>query len=204
MMEGLAEGTTQLSLSGELQQLAGNVVGGEYSGYFDGQQAKARCVGTFSPHGGGAYIIAASTPEAYTTELASAADAISANMEYVKADMSQLIQVFSGTWAHTTGATLTNYTLYPDGTFESSYEAGYSGELSDGWSAPSGASDWGVAGQETNRGRWAARGTPESGTITMTWPDGTQHTVSYRVFVENGQTYWSEYLFDGDHYRKIR
>jgi hypothetical protein len=62
--------------------------------------------------------------------------------------------------------------------------------------------NWGVAGQNSNRGRWSIQGSIDSGTITVTNPDGSQDRYEYRVFVERGEKYYREYMFNSYHYRK--
>ena len=102
-----------------------------------------------------------------------------------------------GTWVTMTSHTQTSYTLWPDGTFTSGYEASYSGG-----SVPGGTTDWGLARQDSGRGRWMARGTREQGTLVLQHPDGSQDVVEYRVHVESGEPYWNEYVFDGTLYAR--
>jgi hypothetical protein len=82
LQQGLNEEQVSLSLSGTLQTISQNAVSGEYSGTLDGTVAKARCIGTSSPFGGGAIILAVTTPEKYGEEQRSAAAAIASGMKY--------------------------------------------------------------------------------------------------------------------------
>ncbi len=202
MQSGLSDEGVQMYPAGSLQSLGSNAVAGEYTGIFSGQQAKARGIGTFSPHGGGAYIVAVTTPDKYGPQLSGAADAIAGAMQYFKVDVSELISHFAGTWAHTTGSTLTNITFGADGSYEDVYEAGYYGDFTNDVGDKTGF--WDATGQEKGKGRWIVRGSKEQGIIIIYHTNGNEETLQYRVFVEKGQTYWSEYLFNGKLYKKIR
>ena len=197
---GLQDEGVSLMVSGSLQQIGNNALAGEYSGYIQGEQAKAWGVGTLSPYGGGAYIIAATTPEKYGKEIKSAADAIAANMQYFKPEVSDVMRHFVGKWVTTTGSTTDNMYLYPDGTYSDYYEASYSGNFSDGSGDVTG--NWGTANQESNRGRWTVKGDKDSGRIIVTYPNGNQSVYNYRVHVERGEYYYNEYNINGRHYWK--
>jgi hypothetical protein len=101
-----------------------------------------------------------------------------------------LLYKFAGRWDHVSTNTLTNLYLGPDGTYESSYEASYSGE--DG--------DWGAAGHEQDRGQWMIEGSLREGVLTLIAPNGDRAAYRYQVHVRDGETYWSEYFFDGELY----
>jgi len=201
MQSGLTDEGVQLLPTGAIQPLGNNAVAGEYAGIFNGEQVKARGIGTFSPYGGGAYIVAVSTPDKYSPQLSGAADAIAKGMQYFKVEVSDLMRHFAGTWATSTTNTLTNMTLAPDGSYHDSYESSYSGNLTDGTFK---TGDWAVAGQDQGKGRWTVRGNKQQGTIIIKLADGTENTLEYRVHVEKGQTYWNEYWFNGSLYNKIR
>ena len=202
MQSGLAEEGVQLYLTGALQPFGNNAVAGEYAGIFDGQQVKARGVGTFSPHGGGAYIVALTTPDKYGSQLSGAADAIARGMQYFKVEVSELVRHFSGTWASATSNTLTNITLAPDGSYSDTYEASYWGDFKDDVGDKVG--HWDTFGQDRSKGRWTVRGNKQQGVIVITSQDGSETVLEYRVHVEKGQTYWNEYWFNGQHYSKQR
>ncbi len=202
MQVGLNDQGTQLQPSGPLQQISDNAVAGEYSGTFNGQQARARGVGTLSPYGGGAFIMAITTPEKYTGEITRAADAVASGMEYARQQASDLMQAFAGTWVTMTKNTETRVTLTPDGGYYENYEASYSGSSSDGGGNQDMA--WGTARNDNAQGRWTAQGSREQGVITITYANGNSTTVEYRVHVENGETYWNEYYFNGDLYGRER
>ena len=194
MQEGLSDEKMQLRPTGGLRTLGNNALAGDYEGFSQNQQVRARGIGTASPQGG-AYILAVATPEKYTRELAAAAEAIAASLRYVEAQMSDVAQYFVGTWVTMTTNTQTSYTLSADGTFTGDYEVSYSGNR-----AADGTTGWGLARQNQERGRWTVRGTREQGVVILRYPDGRQETVEYRVHVEKGETYWNEYWFDGTLY----
>ena len=114
----------------------------------------------------------------------------------------ELMQHFSGTWVNMTKNTETRVTLSPDGGYYENYEAGYSGGSSDSYGNQDMA--WGTAGQQQAQGQWRVQGTAEQGVITLIFNDGSTREIQYRVHVENGETYWSEYWFNGDLYGKQR
>ncbi|MFC1715615.1 SHOCT domain-containing protein [Candidatus Poribacteria bacterium] len=202
MQGGLSEEGVQLFPTGVVQPFGSNAFAGEYAGIADGQQVKARGIGTFSPHGsGGAFIVAMTTPNMYGPQLSGAADTIARAIQYFKVEVSDLMRHFAGTWGSATTNTLTNITLGADGSYGDTYESSYSGNLTDGTFK---TGNWGVAGQDQSKGRWTVRGSKQQGVITITSQDGTQSTLEYRVHVEKGETYWREYWFNGKHYSKIR
>lgn len=108
---------------------------------------------------------------------------------------SNLIQHFSGTWKNYTKYTETMVVLYPDGTYGSRYSSSYS-------SAEPGE-EWGAAADVHRQGRWTVQGTLEQGVITCITEDGSEVEYQYQVHVENGETYWNEYYFNGDLYGKV-
>ncbi len=142
MSQGLQEEGIYLTPDGAFQQRYQNMASGYYKGSVQGEQARGYLIGVLSPHGGGLYILALSTPE--------------------KLGQS---------------------------------EASYSGDLS-------GGGNWGVASQDSNRGRWTIQGTIDSGVITVISPDGTQTRYEYHVFIERGEKYYREYKFNGYLYQK--
>ena len=101
-----------------------------------------------------------------------------------------LLYKFAGRWDHVSPNTLTNIYLAPDGTYESSYESSYSGE----------EGDWLAAGNEQDRGQWMIEGSLREGVLTLIAPNGDRAAYRYQVHVRDGETYWSEYFFDGDLY----
>lgn len=200
LQKGIVDENLQLSLAGELEALDANIVVGEFTGTLDFQQVQAQCIGTLNPGGGGgAFIIALTTPQEYGRGLADPAVGIAKAMRYTKTDASELVGHFAGKWAAYTGSTLINVTLAPNGEYLYEDESSYSGNLTDGTYD---TGSWGAIGQNRESARWTVRGTRERGTLIISYPDGSKEYVSYQVFVERGQTYWNEYLFDGVHYQK--
>lgn len=205
MQEGLVEQGVFLKLSSQLSQKGNSLLSGEYTGTVQGQKARGHGIGTLSPHGGGAYILAVTTPERFGKEIAEAAIAIAESMRYFKVDVSHLMRIFVGRWASYSGisggGTLTNYTFYPDGSFLEEGETSYSSEYSSsGWTMPD--SYAAAVGTDSRRARWTVRGSERQGQIIITSPGGAEGVIDYQVYVEKGQTYWREYLFNGTHFRK--
>ncbi|UCF20728.1 MAG: hypothetical protein JSU87_04780, partial [Gemmatimonadota bacterium] len=69
MQKGMSEEGIYLAPAGQITQRGADVLTGEYSGNVQGEQARARGFGTLSPYGGGAYVVAVTTPEKYGSEL---------------------------------------------------------------------------------------------------------------------------------------
>jgi hypothetical protein len=109
-----------------------------------------------------------------------------------------LLYKFAGRWDHVTTNTSTSVYLHPDGAYERSDEASYSGDFEEGGSQSGG---WGAAGAEQDRGQWMIEGSLTEGTLTLVDPNGDRFAVPYQVHVEDGETYWGEYLFDGELYQ---
>jgi len=202
LRQGLIDEGIKMNLVGNLTAIGNGALAGDYSGVYQGQQAKARGIGTFSTYGGGAFIIALTTPAMYGADLTGAAETFARNLQYIQVDVSELAAFFVGMWAHVTANTLTNFELYENGTFSSTYEAGYSGSFQNDLGHQTG--NWGVANNEGSQGRWTIRGTREAGALILNWPNGEQELVEFTVHRKGGQTYWSEYFFDGVLYSKRR
>ncbi len=202
MQLGIQEEGVYLTLSGAIQQHGSNSAVGNYEGIVQGEEARGYGIGLLSQHGGGIYILAVSTPQKLGQEIMAAADYLARNTKFGKRKTgdSNLVRHFSGEWAWTNGYRTEWMTFFPDGSYSDQSEASYSGNMSDGSGNITG--NWGVAGQDSNRGRWSIQGTMDSGVITVINPDGSQKRYEYGVFVERGEKYYREYIINGYHYSK--
>lgn len=201
MQEGLVEEGVSLMLSSKLHRKKNNVLWGECTGMVQGQQAKGQAIGTLSPHGGGAYILAVSTPDKFGKEITNAANAIVGRMNYFKLDVSNLMQHFSTTWVHLSsgGSTLINLILNNDGSFERIGETSYSGNYSSsGWTTPD--TNWGATGASQNQGRWTVRGDKNKGQLILNYFNGRQEVIDYKIHYARGRTWNSQYYFNGVYY----
>ena len=184
MQAGLTEEEIALQLTGQLQSLGKDVIAGTYSGVYQGQRVRARGVGTYSPNGGGAYIVALTLPDQFGSPLANAADTIARSMQYFKGrasaspgglggaaapsdpenqhlmkQMAGVYYSFSSAGPSSSGGTERQVTLCPDGTYYSGSESSYS--------AGAGTGDaWGAASQRSGRGTWRVRGNINQGVLT--------------------------------------
>ena len=197
MYQGIQEEGVFLSLGGGVQQQGSNMITGYYDGSVQGEQARGYGIGLLSPYGGGIFVLAVSTPQKLGQEIMAAADFLASNVRFSerKTGDADLVRHFSGEWMWTNAYRTEWMTFFPDGTYSDQSEASYSGNLSDG-------GNWGVANQNSNRGRWTIQGTIDSGVITVISPDGTQTRYEYYVFVERGEKYYREYKFNGYLYQK--
>lgn len=110
----------------------------------------------------------------------------------------KLLYKFAGRWDSATSNTLHNIYLKPNGSFEDSYEAGYSGQFVDQGGSQTG--NWGTAGNEQTGGRWTIRGTLRQGTITLIHRNGKRTNYRYQVHCRGSECYGSEYFFNGKLY----
>lgn len=202
MNQGFQEEGVYLMLQGAIQQHKSGILSGTYTGVVQGEQAKGHGLGIMSPHGGGVFVMAVSTPQKLGPEITAAADYIIRNTSFQKqvTGDSDLVRHFAGEWAWTNGYRTEWMTFYPDGTYSDQAEAGYSGNFTDGAGNVTG--NWGVAGENRNTGRWSIRGNRDSGVITVLHPDGRRVNYEYSVYVERGRKFYREYMMNGYHYNK--
>ncbi len=204
MMQGIQDNGTSLNATGSMQQVSNNVVEEDYAGVVNGQQIKGKGYGALSPYRGGAFVLALATPDKISPALTEAARQIALNMRFVQpsagAGPADLMQFFADTWVTTTTNTSSYVTLYADGSWSDRSESSYSGNFTNGGGANTG--NWGAAGQQQGNGRWSVRGNKDQGQLIVITADGQQHTYEYRVHIENGQKYYSEYYFNGTLYHR--
>ena len=89
----------------------------------------------------------------------------------------------------------TDLYFYPDGRYSDTYEASYGGQFNDPYGNQAG--NWGAVGTEQTGGRWTVRGNFQRGKIFITKSDGSESVLDYEVHVQNGETFWGEYYFNG-------
>lgn len=202
MQQGLQEEGISLSVSSQVEQRSAVMASVFCQGIVQGEQAKGYCLGVLSQQGGGIYILAVSTPDKLGNDIIAAANTIGQNTSFFKPKTgdADLVKHFAGEWAWTNGYRTDWMMFYPDGSYSDQYEASYSGDFTDGGGNVTG--NWGAANQSRNRGRWTVQGNKDAGVITVIKPDGSQTRYEYRVFVERGEKFYWEYMFNGTHYRK--
>ncbi|MET0085441.1 MAG: hypothetical protein ABW082_02940 [Sedimenticola sp.] len=202
LQRGTREEGIDLRLNGTLKQFSRNGLAGQYQGVLDGTPVRAWGIGTLSPHGnGGVYISVLTTPEKFAQEHIAAAESTARGIRYIKLNTSGMMRHFADTWVHmsSSGSTLINLVLHPNGTFERAGETSYSGEYSSsGWTMPD--TNWGAFGASSDAGRWSVRGNQNRGQIILNYANGQQEVINYRIHERDGRTYNSEYYFDGVYY----
>ena len=126
-----------------------------------------------------------------------AAEASDKNMHLLKIDTSRLILKFAHRWTHLSSSAYrqTDLYFYPDGRYADTYEAGYGGQFNDQYGNQTG--NWGAVGTEQTGGRWKVRGNFQRGQIVIMKNDGSEKVLDYEVHVQNGETFWGEYYFNG-------
>jgi len=131
-------------------------------------------------------------PEGYTLNFKKSA-AAKTEKPQDKGAPSDLARHFAGAWKNYTQYTENLVVLNADGTYGQRYTSSYGSEESGS-----------AAGESHAQGRWTVRGTREKGVISFAGNDGSSSEYEYRVHVENGEVYWSEYYFNGDLYGKVK
>jgi hypothetical protein len=198
MRKGLHEKGTSIRPTGAITSRGKRMLAVECGGTTGGHPARGHAIGTLSPHGGGAFIIALTTPAKYGAPLRKAARAVARNMRYIKTGGAKIARIFVGRWANYSGGsgggTLRNYTFRADGTFSDSRETSYNINTPD--------SNIGAHGKGGKRARWKVRGGERQGRILLFFPNGNHGHIDYRVHVRRGKTYWREYFFNGRLFRK--
>lgn len=195
MRKGLDEDEGYLHLKGKLKKSGKNGYVGNYAGLYQNQKVKAKGYGTLAPHGGGAIIIAMSTPQAYSKQLLSAAQSIRRSLQYPKSS-SNLKQRFVGKWQTWSKYSESTVYLYPDGTYSDNSSSSY------GNADASVGAVWGSANESGGSGHWSVRGSATHGQLTFTNANGESGSYEYRVHVLNGETYWNEYYFGNTLYKR--
>lgn len=189
LTKGIRENDIALALSGSLQNLAPNVLSGEYYGTLGGQEVVARGFGILDANGGGTYVLALSLPGELSKHLTDAASILATSMHFTPSRTEEdSTSPLIGTWKDVRGGGHTIMTLAENGTF--TYYSDYSAS----------GNGWGYTNADTSQGNWQSRGTSQSGTIFYKTDAGEQGSMAYQVLVENGQVYWNEYIFDGTLY----
>ena len=110
----------------------------------------------------------------------------------------KLLYKFAGRWDSATSNTLHNIYLKPDGSFEDSYESGYSGQFVNQGGFQTG--NWGATGNEQTGGRWTIQGSLRQGIITLVHRNGKRTDYRYQVHCRGSECYGSEYFFNGKLY----
>jgi hypothetical protein len=200
MLKGISEQAVQLGLTAEPKPLGKNALSAECQGIANGQEVMGRAIGALSPYGGGAIVIAITSPQAYGKELSAAAEKIVLGMQFPKTDAAAVARALAGSWSSVSASSQSQFTLGADGRFSEYSESAHSGNFSDQYGNDTG--NWGTGGAQQASGTWSARGTKEKGSIQFRYNDGKQSSYEYRVHVENGTVYWNEYYFGGILYGK--
>ncbi len=80
--EGIAEEGTLLNLSSSLEKFGAEGVGGEFSGYMDGTQAKAYIIGVVNPFGYGVSVVAVTDVANYSAEYRKWAEQVASSLQF--------------------------------------------------------------------------------------------------------------------------
>ena len=202
MKDGITEDEITLNPVGDMEDIDDNTTSGTFEGSAQGTPVKAFSIGAVSPVSeSGVYIVALTTPEKYKSELTDRVQDIFNTLQFFEIEINELMEFFAGKYV--TLDQQKKYYLYKDGTFADHRESvHYSDAVIEGGEVRPQGADWTRGSLEEGQGKWTIEGTKESGTVTITYCDGSTLAVDYQVWVENGKTYWSEYMFDGERFVK--
>jgi hypothetical protein len=180
MNEGIHEESNDLNIKqGTLKSAGNQIISANYTGFMDGTQVKGTGFGLLSPYGGGAYVLAISTPEAFGNELVKAAEQSVKNLSFFKPEVDlELVKLFAGKWTTMTKNTTTSFCLCEDGSFNENSESSYSGN-----DANSVGGVWGTANNSQSSGRWTIKGDKMEGQFIITFQNGNTAIYNY---VRNG------------------
>ncbi len=180
MSEGIHEEGNNLNVTqGTLKSAGNQIISANYTGFMEGSQVKGTGFGLLSPYGGGAYVLAISTPEAFGNELVKAAKQSVKNISFFKQKVDlELVKLFAGRWTSMTKNTTTSFCLCEDGSFNENSESSYSGS-----NANSVGGVWGIANNSQSSGRWTIKGNKMEGQFIITLQNGNTAIYNY---VRNG------------------
>ncbi len=201
MMEGLQEEGVIMTPASQLSSLGTSALTGEYQGIWQGQQAKGRGIGTLSPQGGGAMIIAVTTTDKYGPQLSGPAEQIAKEMRYFPVDASNLMRHFAGYWWYYSGTSAISHEqliyLGADGTYREKRED--AADVSNLDQYGNVVNQYLGNFQDRGSGRWTARGNKYEGVISVTRADGSSFDIEYRVKPSQNQRF-GDYYFNGTLY----
>ncbi|MBN1188093.1 MAG: hypothetical protein JXB49_37810 [Bacteroidales bacterium] len=177
MQQGIHEEGNSLNMdSGTLKSAGNQVMVANYTGVMNGTQVKARGFGVLSPYGGGAFILAVSTPEMLTNDLINAGKQTVKNLTFFKPNVDvELVKLFAGRWTTITKNSRTSFCLCEDGSFVENYESSYSGN-----DANAVGGVWGTANNSQSSGRWTYKGDRMGGQFIITLNNGNTVYYNYK------------------------
>lgn len=176
MNEGIHEEGNDLNIKqGTLKSSGEQIISADYTGVLDGTQVKGKGYGLLSPYGGGAYVLAISTPEVFSNGLLTAAKQSVQNLSFFKPEIDlELIKLFAGRWTTMTKNTRTSFCLCENGSFVENYESSYSGN-----DANSTGGVWENANNSQSSGRWNVKGNQTEGQFIITLQNGNTAIYNY-------------------------
>ena len=201
MREGVLEEGVVFLPESQIRQMGNDTFAGQYTGSLNGQPVKVRGIGMFYEDLGGVYIGGIASPEQYSRDLSNAADTIVNSMQFKKPEVpAQLIEHFSGPWwSFNNGEYETAY-LSANGDYKHTYESSVYAENTNTYGE---VTSYGSSfTEQCSSGTWTVRGDVNKGVIIIRFHDGSQESLPYRVYVQNGKAYYSEYLIGGIHWKK--
>jgi len=185
----IAEESMSFTLKGALDVSGGNRLRGAYTGTYEDQPAQALGVATLSPYGGGAVIIAITSPDQDARDLFAAADAVAAAMSYSEVQRSAADEFLAKTYSsYSSSSTSTSLSsterklrLCTDGTFTWQRESSTSVNRDASTYTDAGELRGSVLSTGKGQGTWTAEGDEASGTLILTYHNEEVVRMRYEV-----------------------
>ena len=180
--EGFVDKNIRMYLSGNIERITNNAIGGEFSGIFQNVQAKAYVVGIVSPNGGGIIAMCITTADKYSSLHKRSVIGIAKSARFstsrTSSSSSTLMRWLAGEYYSYQGSTERKLLLCPNGNYSYSNESSYGGNFSNSYGK---TGSWGSANSGGDSGRWRIIGNKQSGTLIFTSGDGSSAQYSYQV-----------------------
>jgi hypothetical protein len=189
MANRIEEEKMSFTLKGALDVSGSNRLRGTYTGTYEDQPAQALGVATLSPYGGGAVIIAITSPDQDARDLFAAADAVAAAMSYSEVQRSAADEFLAKTYYSYSGSSTSTslssterwLNLCTDGTFSWKKESSTSVNRDAGTYGDDGELRGSTLYQGKGEGTWTAEGDESSGTLILTYHNGEVVRMRYEV-----------------------
>jgi hypothetical protein len=177
--QGFVDEGVSMYPSGNVKTLSKNAAGAEFTGSFNGAQAKAYVTGVVSPNGGGLLAICVTETAKYSAQHKKSAVEFAESVKFSKLKGTADSRWMAGQYYSYQGSTERKLTLCPSGIYYYNSEASYSGNFTDGGGNNTGA--WGTANENRGDGRWSIIGNRQQGTIIFITSDGSREEQHYKV-----------------------
>lgn len=177
--EGFVDDGVRMYPSGEVETISSNTAGADFSGSFNGKQAKAYVIGVVSPNGGGLLAMCLTEASKYSLQHKKSAIELAKTVQFFQPKVSADSRWIAGKYYSYVGSTERKLTLCPSGIYYYNSESSYSGSSTDSGGYNTGA--WGTANANRGDGRWEIVGNRQQGTLIFISSNGSREEQRYQV-----------------------